>query len=158
MGISIHTLRKGLQELHSGHILAKRRIRRDRGEWHAVLPEHPEWVQAVVKIIGSHMAGLPQDEEVIWMYVTKTQMQHEFARYGYEIYRYHITQILASLRFRERYFDIPMRGQGDRNGQFEKHCHHRKSIEEVGVLIISYDTSKFVCDNIEIVWSTFFKE
>ena len=38
MGISTHTLQKGLEELHSGHSLGKGRVRRDGGGRHATLP------------------------------------------------------------------------------------------------------------------------
>ena len=144
MGISTHTLQNGLQELHSGHTLAKGRIRREGGGRHALLPQHPEWVQAVVRIIEPHMAGLPQDEEVVWVSLNKTQIRNELAKSGYEISRYHITQILDSLCLRERSFrkDIPMREVKDRNEQFENIAATRKSLEEVGIPIISIDTKK----------------
>ncbi|MCI6166094.1 MAG: hypothetical protein MR685_00620 [Alistipes sp.] len=45
MGISTHTLQKGLEELHSGHSLGKGRVRRDGGGRHATLPQHPEWLR-----------------------------------------------------------------------------------------------------------------
>ena len=144
MGISTHTLQNGLQELHSCHSLAKGRIRREGGGRHTVLPQHPEWVQAVVRIIEPHMAGLPQDEEVVWMSMNKTQIRNELAKSGYEISRYHITQILDSLGLRERSFrkDIPMREVKDRNEQFENIAATRKSLEEIGIPIISIDTKK----------------
>lgn len=65
MGISTHTLQNGLQELHSGHPFERKRIRREGGGRHAVLPQHPEWVQATVQFIEPHTAGLPQDEDVV---------------------------------------------------------------------------------------------
>ena len=144
MGISTHTLQKGLQELHSGHSLAKGRIRREGSGRHAVLPQHPEWKKAVIQIIEPHMAGLPQDEEVIWVSMTKTQIQNELGKLGHEVSRYHITQILDSLGFRERTFrkDIPMREVKDRNEQFENIASVRKSLEDIGVPVISIDTKK----------------
>lgn len=77
MGISTHTLQNGLQELHSDHPIERKRIRRQGGGRHAVLPQHPEWVQATVQIIDPHTAGLPQDEDVIWVSLNKTQIQNE---------------------------------------------------------------------------------
>lgn len=67
MEISTHTLRNGRKELLSDHPFAKDRIHREGGRCHAVLPRHPEWVQAVVQIIEPHTAGLPQDENVVWV-------------------------------------------------------------------------------------------
>lgn len=120
MGISTHTLQKGLEELHSGHSLGKGRVRRDGGGRHATLPQHPEWLRAVVRIIESHMAGLPQDEAVRWVSISKAQVRSELAESGYEVSRHHVTQILDHLGLRERSFrkDIPMRDVKDRNEQF----------------------------------------
>lgn len=144
MGISTHTLQNGLQELHSGHPVERKRIRREGGGRHAVLPQHPEWIQAVVRIIDPHTAGLPQDEDVVWVSLTKTQIQNELAEAGFVISRYHITQILDSLELKERSFrkDIPMRDVKDRNEQFEKIASIRESLKEVGIPIISVDTKK----------------
>lgn len=144
MGISTHTLQNGLQELHSGHPVERKRIRREGGGRHAVLPQHPEWIQAVVRIIDPHTAGLPQDEDVVWVSLTKTQIQNELAEAGFVISRYHITQILDSLELKERSFrkDIPMRDVKDRNEQFENIASVRESLEKVGIPIISVDTKK----------------
>ena len=144
MGISTHTLQNGLQELHSGHPAERKRIRREGGGRHAVLPQHPEWIQAVVRIIDPHTAGLPQDEDVVWVSLTKTQIQNELAEAGFVISRYHITQILDSLELKERSFrkDIPMRDVKDRNEQFENIASVRESLEKVGIPIISVDTKK----------------
>ena len=144
MGISMHTLQKGLQELHSGQPFAKDCIRREGGGRHAVLPQHPEWIQAVVRIIEPHTAGLPQNENVVWVSLNKTQIQNELVKYGYEISRYHVTQILDSLELKERSFrkDIPMRDVKDRNEQFENIAATRKSLEAVGIPVISVDTKK----------------
>jgi len=144
MGISTHTLQNGLQELHSGQPLDKNRIRREGGGRHAVLPQHPEWVQAVIQIIEPHTAGLPQDENVVWVSLSKTQIRTELAKSGLDISIYHITQILDSLELKERSFrkNIPMRDVKDRNEQFENIVATRKSLEEVGIPVISIDTKK----------------
>ena len=144
MGISTHTLQIGLQELHSGQPPAKDRIRREGGGRHAVLPRHQEWVQAVVQIIEPHTAGLPQNEGVVWISISKAHIQNELAKSGYEVSRYHITQILEHLGLRERSFrkDIPMRDVKDRNEQFENIASVRKSLEEAGIPVISIDTKK----------------
>ena len=119
-----------MQELHSDQPLAKDCIRRARGGRHAVLPQHPEWIQAVVWIIEPHTAGLPLNENVVWVSLNKTQIQNEIAKYRYEISRYHVTQTLDSLELK------------DRNEQFENIAATRKSLEEVGIPVISVDTKK----------------
>ena len=144
MGISTHTLQKGLEELHSGHSLEKGRVRQDGGGRHAAQPQHPEWVRAVVRIIEPHLAGLPQDEAVRWVSISKAQIRDELAKSGHEVSRYHITQILDHLGLRERSFrkDIPMRDVKDRNEQFENIASVRKSLEEAGIPVVSIDTKK----------------
>ena len=144
MGISTHTLQTGVQELHSGHSLAKGRIRREGGGRHAGLPQHPEWVQAAAQIIEPHKAGLPQDEEVVWVSMSKTHIRNELARAGHKVSRHHVTQILEHLGLRERSFrkDIPMRDVKDRNEQFENIASVRRSLEEAGIPVISIDTKK----------------
>lgn len=144
MGISTHTLQTGVQELHSGRSLAKGRIRREGGGRHAGLPRHPEWVQTAAQIIEPHKAGLPQDEEVVWVSMSKTHIRNELAKAGHEVSRHHVTQILERLGLRERSFrkDIPMRDVKDRNEQFENIASVRKSLEEAGIPVISIDTKK----------------
>ena len=125
--------------MHSGCSLNEDRIRREGGGRHAELPRHPEWAQAVVSIIEPNKAGLPQDENVIWISLSKTQIQNELTKKGYEISRYHITQILDSLGLRERSFrkDIPMQDVKDRNEQFENIVSIRESAKDVGIPIIA---------------------
>ncbi len=100
-----------------------------------MLPQHPEWVQAVNQIIEPHTAGLPQDENVVWISMTKTQMQTELSRAGYQVSRYHVKQILDSLDLKERSFrkDLPMKEVEDRNEQFENIASHRRSAQEAGI-------------------------
>ena len=59
MGTSTHTLQNGRQELLSGEGPGDGRIRRAGAGRKSVLPQHPEWTQAVVRIIEPHTAGLP---------------------------------------------------------------------------------------------------
>lgn len=109
-----------------------------------MLPQHPEWVLATVQIIEPHTAGLPQDEDIVWISLNKTQIQNELVKAGYMISRYHITQILDFLGLKERSFrkDVPMRDVKDRNEQFENIAATRKSLEEVDIPILSIDTKK----------------
>lgn len=90
------------------------------------------------------MAGLPQDEAVRWVSISKAQIRSELAESGYEVSRHHVTQTLDHLGLRERSFrkDIPMRDVKDRNEQFENIASVRKSLEEAGIPVISIDTKK----------------
>ena len=144
MGTSTHTLQKGRQELLSGEGPGYGRIRKAGAGRKSVLPRHPEWTRAVVQIIEPHTAGLPQDENVVWISLSVTQIMSELAALGYDISRYFVNQILDSLGLRERSFykDLPIKDVKDRNEQFERIDEIRKEATSVGLPIISIDTKK----------------
>ena len=144
MGTSTHTLRNGIKELLHGEGPGEGRIRRPGAGRKRVLPNHPEWTQAVVLIIEPHTAGLPQNEDVVWISLTVTQIMNELAKAGYEISRYYVRQILDSLGLRERSFykDLPMKEVKNRDEQFERIASIREEAEAIGLPIISIDTKK----------------
>lgn len=144
MGKSTHTLQNGRQELLSGDGPDDGRIRRTGAGRKSVLPQHPEWTQAVVQIIEPHTAGLPQDENVVWISLSVTQIMNELSKAGYDISRYFIRQILDSLGLRERSFykDLPMKDIKNRDEQFQRISSIREEAETVGLPIISIDTKK----------------
>lgn len=144
MGTSTHTLQNGRQELLSGEGPGDGRIRRTGAGRKSVLPQHPEWTQAVVQIIEPHTAGLPQDENVVWISLSVTQIMNELSATGYDISRYFVRQILDSLGLRERSFykDLPMKDVKDRNEQFEQITAICEEASGVGLPIVSIDTKK----------------
>ena len=144
MGTSTHTLQNGRQELLSGGGPGDGRIRRTGAGRKSVLPQHPEWTRAVVQIIEPHTAGLPQDENVVWISLSVTQIMSELSAVGYDISRYFVRQILDSLGLRERSFykDLPMKDVKDRNEQFEKITAICEEASSVGLPIVSIDTKK----------------
>ena len=144
MGISTHTLQNGIRELLTGEGPGDGRIRRTGAGRKSVLPQHPEWTQAVVQIIEPHTAGLPQDENVVWISLSVTQIMSELSEMGYDISRYFVRQILDSLGLRERSFykDLPMKDVKDRNEQFEQIAAICEEATSVGLPIISTDTKK----------------
>lgn len=144
MGTSTHTLQNGRRELLSGEGPGEGRIRREGGGRKKELPRHPEWTQALVQIIEPYKAGLPQDESVVWISLSVTQIMDEMAKAGYDISRYLVRRILDSLGLRERSFykDLPMKDVKDRNEQFEQIASIREEAEAVGLPVISTDTKK----------------
>lgn len=144
MGISTHTLQNGIRELHTGEGPGEGRIRREGAGRKSVLPQHPEWTQAVVQIIEPHTAGLPQDENVVWISLSVTQIMSELSARGYGISRYFVRQILDSLGLRERAFykDLPMKEVKNRDEQFRRIYSIREEAEAVGLPIVSIDTKK----------------
>lgn len=144
MGTSTHTLQNGRRELLYGGGPGDGRIRRAGAGRKSVLPQHPEWTQAVVQIIEPHTAGLPQDENVVWVSLSVTQIMSELSAIGHDISRYHVRQILDSLGLRERSFykDLPMKEVKNRDEQFQRIATIREEAEALGLPIISIDTKK----------------
>lgn len=144
MGTSTHTLQNGIKELLTGDGPGEGRIRRAGSGRKSMLPQHPEWTQAVVKIIEPHTAGLPQDENVVWVSLSVTQIMSELSAIRYDISRYFVRQILDSLGLRERSFykDLPMKEVKNRDEQFQRISSIREKAEAVGLPIISIDTKK----------------
>ena len=144
MRTSTHTLQNGRQELLSGEGPGDGRIRRTGAGRKSVLPQHPEWTQAVVQIIEPHTAGLPQDENVMWISLSVTQIMSKLSALGHDISRYFVRQILDSLGLRERSFykDLPMKEVNNRDEQFQRIAAIREEFEAVGLPIISIDTKK----------------
>ena len=144
MGTSTHTLQHGRQELLSGAGPGEGRIRRTGAGRKSVLPQHPEWTQAVVQIIEPHTAGLPQDENVVWISLSVTQIMSELSAIGYDLSRYFVRQILDSLGLRERSFykDLPMKDVKDRNEQFEQIAAICEEATSIGLPVVSLDTKK----------------
>lgn len=144
MGTGTHTLQKGRQELLSREGPGTGRVRRTGADRKSVLPRHPEWACAIVQIIEPYTAGLPQDENVVWVSLSVTQIIRELSATEYDIFRYFARQILDSLELRERSFykELPMKEVNDRNEQFERIAFIRKEVEAIGLPIISIDTKK----------------
>ena len=144
MGTSTHTLRNGIKELLHEEGPGEGRVRRPGAGRKHVLPQHPEWKQAVVQIIEPHTAGLPQNEDVVWISLIVTQIMNELAKAGYDISRYHVRQNLDSLRLRERSFykDLPLKEVKNRDEQFGRIASIREEAEAIGLPILSIDTKK----------------
>ena len=142
MGTSTQTLQNGRQEFISGEGSGDGRIRRAGAGRKSVLPQHPEWTQAIVQIIELHTAGLPQDENVVWISLSVTQIMGELFAMGYDISRYVVRQILNSIGLRERSFyrDLPIKEVKNRDEQFQRISSIREEAEAVGLPIISIDT------------------
>lgn len=144
LGISTHTIQKGIKELLSGEEIGEGRIRKKGGGRKSALLQNPQWTQAIMQIIEPYKAGLPQDENVVWISLSVSQIMSELKAIGCNISRYFVRQILDSLGFRERAFykDLPMKNVEDRNEQFDRIANIRAEASKVGLPIISIDTKK----------------
>ena len=144
VGASKNTLYNGIKEIAADYIPSDGRVRRPGGGRKTLLSQHPEWIDTFKLVIAPHTAGLPQDENVIWVSLSVPQIAREMARNGCDVSEYIVRQILDFLGFRHRSFrkDIPMRDVEGRDAQFRNIADIRERAAEVGLPIISIDTKK----------------
>lgn len=145
MGTSTHTLQNGRQELLSGEGPGDGRIRRTGAGRKSVLPQHPEWTQAVVQITAiceeASSVGLP----IVSIDTKKKEMLGNFKREG---------KALSNGPLKSLDHDFSTFS----DGQIVPHDIYDVT-RNVGYMTlgISHDTSRFVCDNIARVWEQHLK-
>lgn len=144
MKTSKNTIYKGIRELRTGDGPAKGRVRRQGGGRKGLLSLHADWIDALKTVIEPHIAGLPQDANVIWVSISVPQISREMSENGYVVSEYIVRQILDLLGFRHRSFikDLSMKDVKERDAQFKNISSIRTACEEIGLPIISIDTKK----------------
>jgi len=143
-GVSKTTVYNSINEIKSGYSPEPGRIRRRGGGRKRLLDSHPEWFEAFNLVIGPRIAGLPQNEEVIWVSMSAPEIAKKMADKGCEVSEYIVRQILEQLGFRRRSFtkDLPMKDVKDRDAQFLNIADIREKAVEINLPIISIDTKK----------------
>ncbi|MBL7818653.1 MAG: hypothetical protein JNL70_26875 [Saprospiraceae bacterium] len=89
-------------------------------------------------------AGLPQDKDVKWTYLSPRQIVDGLSEKGLTISLYHVKQMLALRGYTKRSV-LKMNSLQEvegRNEQFEKIAAYRASFSAQGLPIISIDTKK----------------
>lgn len=144
VGASKNTLYNGIKEIKADYTPDRGRVRRPGGGRKSLLPQHPEWIDIFKLVIAPYTAGLPQDENVIWVSLTVPQITREMIGRNCDVSEYIVRQILESLGYRHRSFrkDIPMRDVEGRDAQFRNIADIREKAAAVGIPIISIDTKK----------------
>ncbi len=106
--------------------------------------KHPEWVAAFEEIVSCHMAGLPQDEDAVWIGLSVPQIRREFLRRDLDVSCHVIRGMLASAGLKRRSFlkSLPLREVEDRNAQFVKIGDAKAACTEAGIPIVSMETKK----------------
>ena len=144
IGVSKTTVYNSINEIKSGYSPEPGRIRRRGGGRKRLLDSHPEWFEAFNLVIGPRIAGLPQNEEVIWVSMSAPEIARKMADKGCEVSEYIVRQILEQLGFRRRSFTkaLPMKDVKDRDAQFLNIADIREKAVEINLPIISIDTKK----------------
>ena len=143
-GCSPNTISKGIYELFNHIVPPDGRQRMPGGGAKKKTDRHPEWVAAFNDIVSEHMAGLPQDEDVVWLDINVPQIRREFLQRGYDVSEYIVRQMIKAAGLKRRSFtkSLPLREVEDRDAQFLKIKAARTACIEAGIPIISVDTKK----------------
>lgn len=143
-GVSKNTVYNSIDEINSGYAHEPGRIRRSGGGRKSELNKHPEWFETLKFVIEPHTAGLPQDEDVIWISLSVPMITREMAKEGCDVSEYLVRQMLKQMGYRHRSFikDFPMKDVKDRNAQFLNIADIREKASAIGLPIISIDTKK----------------
>lgn len=143
-GASKNTVYSSIDEINSGYTPEPGRMRRFGGGRKPELNKHPEWFEILKLVIEPHTAGLPQDEDVVWISLSVPMITREMAKEGCDVSEYLVRQMLKQMGYRHRSFkkDLPMKDVKDRNAQFLNIADIREKASAIGLPIISIDTKK----------------
>lgn len=145
-GISRNTLRRGRRGLdnNANDTFPHGRIRAFGGGRTAILKAHPECLDIFEEFADSHTAGLPQDDSVVWLTVSGTQIMAMFKERGIDVSRYVVNQMKKARGFKERSFAkaLTLKDVKERNAQFEKIEKVRPACVSKGIPVFSIDTKK----------------
>lgn len=130
-GESKNTVYSSIDEINSGYTPEPGRIRRSGGGRKQELNKHPEWFEILKLVIEPHTAGLPHDEDVIWISLSVPMITREMAKEGCNVSEYLVRQMLKQMGCRHRSFikDLPMKDVKDRNAQLlniAEYCRHQR--------------------------------
>lgn len=146
VGVCRDTLYRGKHELETdaNDAFPDGRIRAIGGGRTPTLEKHPEYLDIFDKIASLYTAGLPQDENVIWLTISVLQIIKLFEEQGIKVSRYTVNQMKKARGFKERSFAkaLTLKDVKDRNAQFEKIQKVRSECEFHDIPIFSIDTKK----------------
>lgn len=146
VGVCRDTLYRGKHELETdaNDAFPDGRIRAIGGGRTPTLEKHPEYLEIFDKIASLYTAGLPQDENVIWLTISVLQIIKLFEEQGIKVSRYTVNQMKKARGFKERSFAkaLTLKDVKDRNAQFEKIQKVRSECESHDIPIFSIDTKK----------------
>ena len=143
-GCSPNTISKGIFELLNHIVPPGGKQRMPGGGAKRKTDKHPEWVAAFRDIVSGYMAGLPQDESVVWIGISVSQIRRELSERGHDVSEYIVRQMIKAEGLKKRSFtkSLPLREVEDRDAQFVKISEAKTACMEAGIPIISVDTKK----------------
>lgn len=143
-GFDRKTVSAGVREVKEQYYSDKGRIRRKGGGRTKMINKQPNLVHEIQSAIHDHTAGLPQDENVYWVTIQKSQIKQKLIEKGIEVSEYIISQVLDMLGFRKCSFvkSLTAAEVENRDEQFQIIAETRQRCVETRIPIISIDTKK----------------
>lgn len=143
-GFNRKTVSVGVTEVKELDYPDKGRVRRKGGGRTRIIDKYPDLVSEIQSVIQNHTAGLPQDENVYWVTISKPQIRQKLIDKCIEVSEYIISQVLDMLGFRKRSFvkSLTAAEVENRDEQFQNIAETRQKCVEAGIPIISIDTKK----------------
>lgn len=143
-GVNQKTVYAGIKENKDGYVCEPGRVRRKGGGCKRKLDLHPEWIDTFKRVVEPHTAGLPQDEDVIWVSLCVPEITALMNAEGCEVSDYIVRQILGILGFRNRSFTkgASLKEVPRRDDQFKVIEEVKAKCMEAGIPILSIDTKK----------------
>lgn len=141
---SPNTISKAIRELSNKTAPPNGKQRMPGGGAKRKIDKHPEIVAAFNEIVSKHMAGLPQNKDVVWLGLGVPQIRHQLISRGIMVSDYIVRLLIRDAGFKKRSFlkSLPLHEARDRNSQFEKIAAAKEICLESGIPIISIDTKK----------------
>lgn len=144
-GMSIATIRKGIQELSAGvqSEAEARRVRRPGGGRKRLTERNPELKGRLERLLESTTRGDPQSS-LRWTCKSVRRLAAELQREGYEIGHQRVAELLSELGYSLQANAKTIEGssQPDRDAQFEHIATRVKEFQSRGQPVISVDTKK----------------
>ena len=138
------TIRQGCADLKQFDLMSNPRIRNPGGGRKKVIETLPEINEIFLKVIESHTAGSPMDEEIKWTNLTRQEIANLLAEKGIHISVTVVDQLLAKHSFRRRQA-LKTKACGtseNRNEQFENIENIKNEYVKKGNPILSMDSKK----------------
>lgn len=105
---------------------------------------NPQWMRVFDEVLDNSRAGLPQDKNVRWTYLTLPAIREGLSQKGINLTEYHVRQMLQERGYKKRKMlkkNTLKQTQGP-DKQFEKIANYRSCFSKQGLPILSIDTKK----------------
>lgn len=144
-GCSRETLYDGIRELHQPHSLPPPdRLRRVGAGAKKATVKNPEIEDKFLKIVSTHTAGSPKNEQLKWTHLTRKEICQKLEEVGIKVSVTVVKDLLKKHKYRRRKMSKKksIGVNKNRNAQFENIAEIKKDYLESGEPVVSIDTKK----------------